>query len=121
MSRKRRMADSDLDDVGDSKRRVNWSQEDAERLAQLLMEHGREGILNKQTNGATNAKKKKEWGIVLAHFNSDPTVNTFFFLSICIVSLCAHRSFKYFFLVCRIRVCATRHLSSTNSKKLCKN
>lgn len=56
------------------KRKTNWSQEDAERLAQLLVVHGREGILNKQTNGATNLKKKKEWGIIANLFNCDPNV-----------------------------------------------
>lgn len=63
-----------VDAVADSKRRVNWSQDDAERLVQLLLTYGQEGILNKQTNGATNAKKKSEWANVLVHFNSHPTV-----------------------------------------------
>ena len=61
-------------DVVDIKRRANWRQEDAERLAQLIVVHGRDGILNKQTNGATNLKKKKEWGIIANLFNSDPNV-----------------------------------------------
>lgn len=59
----------------ESKRRINWSQEDTERLAQLVIQFGRSGILNKQTNGATNAKKKLEWDIIRIHFNSHPMVN----------------------------------------------
>lgn len=69
-----RRAVGDLDGTVDAKRRTNWSQDDVERLAQLIIDHGRDGILNKQTNGATNAKKKVQWALIQKIFNSAPTV-----------------------------------------------
>lgn len=77
--------DGEVNDFSVSQRKVNWSQEDVERLAQLLLQYGRDGILNKQTNGATNLRKKHEWAIVGSHFNSDPLVRKFncFFWRVC--------------------------------------
>lgn len=69
-----RRAVGDLDGAVDGKRRTNWSQDDVERLAQFIIDHGRDGILNKQTNGATNAKKKMQWALIQNIFNSALTV-----------------------------------------------
>lgn len=52
----------------------NWTQEDTNLLCNLLVKFGQKGILNKETNGATNDIKKREWSIIRSHFNTDPKV-----------------------------------------------
>lgn len=75
MARKNDGNDDD-GDVGKQKRKqqINWSQADTERLCELLVEHGADGILNKITNAATNDKKKQEWNTIVNHFNASPLV-----------------------------------------------
>lgn len=77
----------DGDNIDDKKRKqqVTWEQEDTERLCELLLEHGKGGILNKITNAAVNEKKKQEWETVASHFNSNPKVIIFYF--VCLFSL----------------------------------
>lgn len=62
---------------GDAKKRkqqYKWEQDDTERLCELLLEHGKSGILNKVTNAAVNEKKKQEWETIAMLFNSSPKV-----------------------------------------------
>lgn len=68
--------DGNSDDGVGTKRKqqFKWEQDDTERLCDLLLEHGKGGILNKVTNAAVNEKKKQEWEIVARHFNASPMV-----------------------------------------------
>lgn len=56
------------------KRTQNWNQNDTEFLAQLVMDHGRVGILSKETNVSTNKQRDIEWDIVNKHFNASAMV-----------------------------------------------
>lgn len=47
-----------------------WSQFEMESLASLCVAHGRSGILSKETNKATSAKKDSQWITVQSMFNS---------------------------------------------------
>lgn len=75
--------DDDADGASDvvvrkqRKRQVAWSQTDTERLCELLLEYGSNGILSKQTDAQTNAKKAEEWEAIAAHFNASPSVCIF--------------------------------------------
>lgn len=70
-------AEADSTDGLESKKRSRggkWTQEETESLVCLLLEHSKNGILNKETNATTNAIKKAHWNKIHGHFNSSNVV-----------------------------------------------
>lgn len=47
-----------------------WSQGEMETLVSLCVSHGRSGILSKETNKSTIAKKDTQWATIMDFFNS---------------------------------------------------
>lgn len=57
------------------KRTPNWNQPDTELMVQFIMEHGRLGILSKETNVGTNKQREIEWNAVHKHYNGSIVVS----------------------------------------------
>lgn len=78
------------DDEGggnEKKRKIQpkWTQMDTERLCELVHELGRDGILNKATNAATNEIRKQEWEKIAARYNSSPNVIIYFVFALLLI------------------------------------
>lgn len=76
-------------------RAANWSQIETETLCSLIMERGRNGILNKMTNGATVERKNREWQNIVELFNASPEVRHKF-------PIISFRFSSFFFVLCFI-------------------
>lgn len=70
----KKKAEELVDEEKKHKRTPNWNQNDTELLVQLVMDHGRVGILSKETNVSTNKQRDIEWEIVNKHFNASAMV-----------------------------------------------
>lgn len=69
-SKRRMTLDDSSSQPGSRVKGEKWTQTEMETLASLCVEHGRSGILSKETNKATTAKKDSQWIIVERMFNS---------------------------------------------------
>lgn len=99
------------------KRTQNWNQNDTEFLAQLVLDHGRKGILSKETNVSTNKQREIEWDAICKNFNDSAMVRNSDFSHF--LNLFSYR-FDFSYLFSKV-VCA-RNVSSlqTRYKKILK-
>lgn len=62
---------------GKRQRSVNWSQDETELLADLVLQYGKKGILCKETNAATNKTKEDDWAKIEEVFNATDSVSIY--------------------------------------------
>lgn len=69
-SKRRLTIDEKLSQPSTRVKGERWTQEEMETLVSLCLAHGRSGILSKETNKATTAKKDSQWITVQSNFSS---------------------------------------------------